>query len=450
MKKRLFAAALALALLLCSCQGESGKSPNASGSAPADGDGLVLTEQADLDRDGQAETIEVRRTDYEGGSYILTLAVKKGEEAVFSEEAYTGHIGWNSLFLCRRDGEDFLLRYTPYGNQGLYSYNYQLFYLDAAGREVDVETGEVDFDLNAAPLMHEKFDAEEIEAFAVKINALLADSVELMNTDQDLIASFQEAGRLEDTFSRLDWNGDLWDSGRSRLENLRAIQQYIDSEVKFNPKRDVQEEDGVLKFQAGFYPVTVERDGEGAVITVWDANCPDQVLQTFSVEAPNGEISPYYINVADVNFDRRYDFGWKYFQGTANAWYHYWIWHEDEGRFVEEPAFPQSSGGDGSDGICGPVFDEENRAVIGWRRENATDGEYTVYQWADGALTLRRRIQLSQDWDTWVWTLRVFEVEDGVETELYHYEGTDNNGSDGSFAYDEAGRWTDLSYHGET
>ncbi len=130
------------------------------------------------------------------------------------------------------DGEDCLLRYNPYMAQGMAGYGYQLFTLSETGEEQVVQANSVRFDINFSPLMHENFDPEAIASFTDEVNGLLANSVQLINTDLNLLDTFEREGRLYDSL----WWLDNWepvfarDEGKSLLENLRGFQKAMEAE----------------------------------------------------------------------------------------------------------------------------------------------------------------------------------------------------------------------------
>ena len=175
----------------------------------------------DLNRNGVLETVQV--TELDGGAG-QRLELREGDELIFAEEGFYSHAGWNALFLCAVDGEGYLLRYNPYGNQGVYHYSYQLFTLEN-GVETAVRENHVEFDVNFGLPIHAGFDPEAIAAFMDEINGLLAHSVQLINTDDGLLRTFQEEGRLYD--------GRWWpDTSVSRLESLRAYQASMEASYR--------------------------------------------------------------------------------------------------------------------------------------------------------------------------------------------------------------------------
>ena len=176
--------------------------------------------QADLDHDGVQETARVTELGGDG----QRLEVWADGELIYAEEGYYSHAGWNAVFLCTLDGRDYLLRYNPYMSQGMAGYSYQLFTLENGVKTV-VQENHVEFDINFGSPTHTDFDPEAIAAFMDEVNGLLAHSVQLINTDFDLLRVFQEAGRLYD--------GRWWlDPSVSMLESLRTYKASMETDYR--------------------------------------------------------------------------------------------------------------------------------------------------------------------------------------------------------------------------
>ncbi|MDE6260672.1 MAG: M56 family metallopeptidase, partial [Oscillospiraceae bacterium] len=201
----------------------SRKASKTDGEQPVDPSGLT----PDLNHNSVPETIIIRPTD-DGG---IGLEVWENNERIFSEAGYYAHAGWNAVFLCTLDGKDYLLRYYPNMGQGWCTYSYELFTLTRDGKEKVVRENSVEFDINFG-LMHESFDPEAIAAFMDEINGLLANSVQLINTDEDLAPTFEKEGRLYDSLGWLDWDWGTFvrDSSKSLLENLRDFKEAMEGE----------------------------------------------------------------------------------------------------------------------------------------------------------------------------------------------------------------------------
>ena len=185
----------------------------------------------DLDRDGVPERVQMCDIVADGMPVGRRVEIWEGEKLLFSEEGYYAHVGWNALFLCTVDGKEYLLRYHPTMYQGRCSYSFRLFTLSQTGEEITAREGTVEFDINFQPALHQNFDPEGIADFMEDINALLAGSVQLLNTDQDLADTFEKEGRLYDSLWWLDTSseeGFVRDQAKSLRENLLAFQAAME------------------------------------------------------------------------------------------------------------------------------------------------------------------------------------------------------------------------------
>ena len=136
--------------------------------------GSTFLTSADLDRDGEDESIAAEQINTELWQLVVTRA--DGTE-IFRTDAGTAHTGWISLYLCQDDQDgDFLLRYTPYISNGLGRYAYTLFTLKD-GRETVIQEGELNFELSQI-----SDRTNELIAFADEVNALLQHSSLLLST----------------------------------------------------------------------------------------------------------------------------------------------------------------------------------------------------------------------------------------------------------------------------
>lgn len=194
-------------------------------AAPKSTDTQTGVREVDLDHDGLPDRLELRQGEEAAGQQVLQFTASGMSSPTWTGEASTAHVGWQAFFLCRLDGEDYLLQYTPYMGGGSCAYRYKLFYLTANGEEVVVQENAVDFDLIFAPEYAEQhqYDPQVINAFMEEINALLANSSQLINTDENLLGTFQKEGRLYDS---LWWLDDDRDEKLSLLENLKNYGNY--------------------------------------------------------------------------------------------------------------------------------------------------------------------------------------------------------------------------------
>ncbi len=244
----------------------------------------------DLDGDMRQELIQrTIITDEEGSAQGQRVELWRDETLIWADEAYYVHAGYNAVFLCTLDGKDYLLRYHPTMYQGSSTYNYQLFTLSKNGEERTVKEGSVSFELNyfaggdfGGPGGSE-FVPEDIAAFMEEINDLLAHSVQLINTDSELLATFEKEGRLYDSL----WWLDHWESvftrdpSKSLLDNLRAFKKAMaEQNYAETPQLRTLDEYG-SHLQLTYRDKYVQFDG------YWDELYPSEV--DFQVRDFNGD-----------------------------------------------------------------------------------------------------------------------------------------------------------------
>lgn len=148
----------------------------------------VLWDDADLDRDGETETIRVREI-AEGEEYVLEV-LKQDGTLLWSEEAGTPHVGWNTILLCQSGGEDYLVRYHPTLSQGMGNYTCEQFTLEG-GQEVQENVWEADFELRSFQM------TGKMRAFAEVANAFLRNGIVLLSTqDGELVVGPRPAAEV--------------------------------------------------------------------------------------------------------------------------------------------------------------------------------------------------------------------------------------------------------------
>lgn len=182
-----------------------------------------------LDRDMLSERISrTVITDDELGNVGQRVELWEDETLLWADEAYRFHVGWNAVFLCKLEGKNYLLRYQPYMNQGFAEYHYELFTLTRSGEERVVQENSVSFGLifYGSEPTPDVFDPEAIDAFMGEVNALLANSVQLINTDEELTGSFERSGRLyHEPLWLFSWAPDFtYNPSKTLLENLQAFE----------------------------------------------------------------------------------------------------------------------------------------------------------------------------------------------------------------------------------
>lgn len=186
--------------------------------------------ETDLNRNGIPEELRIVEPKYGEGEQ---LEFWENGERLLVEVGYYFHEGRKAVFLYRRNGEDYLLRYQPTMYQGCGDYSYALFSMEDGG-ETTVQWGAVSFDINFGSPVHKDFEAESIASFMEDINDLLSHSIPLINTDSDLLKTFEKEGKLVDTLWWLDSDETefMRDASKSLSENLQDFQEYMIREVE--------------------------------------------------------------------------------------------------------------------------------------------------------------------------------------------------------------------------
>ncbi len=181
-----------------------------------------LIRKADVNRDGREEGIYLDKSQRDRG--FVTLGVYDGNgNGIWSEQASTSHVGWTSLFLCRQDGETYLLRYLPGMWQGYCTYTYSLFTLEGGSEHV-VRSNSIEFDINGV----NKLDAPKMIAFAEEVNALLGKSTLLLSSEGGKY-SFgpAPADQLFERYSWLDDTPGLYADGDDLKTRLVKYSEYV-------------------------------------------------------------------------------------------------------------------------------------------------------------------------------------------------------------------------------
>ncbi|MBD5493811.1 MAG: hypothetical protein HDR12_05380, partial [Lachnospiraceae bacterium] len=185
----------------------------------------------DLNRNGKTEEVCLIDID-DGQGQDLQILENNGllfyKVGYFVPKDVNYGQGSASMFLCTLDGEDYLLNYQPAIYQGVCIYSYELFTL-VDYKKTTVQRNRVYFDINFGSGNNNDFDPEAIAAFMDEVNDLLSHSVQILNTDINLLDTFEKEGRLYDSLWWLDdWNqGFIRDESKSLLENLEDFRSVM-------------------------------------------------------------------------------------------------------------------------------------------------------------------------------------------------------------------------------
>lgn len=176
-------------------------------------------------------------------------------------------------------------------------------------------------------------------------------------------------------------------------------------------------------------------------LSVWDSSDLSEPIQTI-VEEDCWVLSEYegeWNEVVYANFDGYMDFGIEEERGaTATLYWHYWLWNEEEGRFVEEPMLAGQ----------GVYFDKEREIVCyEWSMFDPVQGGTSYMRWEDDELVTIRRISRDGYYgDEETGRQGMLTVEDNIDgalTEVFQMRAAPDK------ILAEAEKWKNIDYHGE-
>jgi len=148
----------------------------------------VLAKGFDLDDDGVLESVTLEGNAGDKSDFWVLRIMEDGEE-LWADSAGIPHVGWNTIFVCHINDDDYLLRYRPTMYQGFASYTYELFFLSETGEERVVMQNQVDFDVKFDAPYHESFEVDAIADFLWELRGYLEDSTLLLSTEDGLFQS---------------------------------------------------------------------------------------------------------------------------------------------------------------------------------------------------------------------------------------------------------------------
>ena len=341
--------------------GESGQ-PGA-GQAEPGGPGFcqsaetVVWEDADLDRDGEAETIRVREV-LAGELYLLEV-LKQDGTVLWSEEAGMPHVGWNTILLCQSGGEDYLVRYHPNLSQGMGSYTCEQFTL-AGGQETQENFWEADFELASALQTTGK-----MRAFAEVANEFLKNGTVLLSTwEGELVIGPRPASKLQTLypvrFGQEDGEGypeeDAWWAFDSGLpEDTPPLEFIMASGASSSYTRLTLYPDGSFEgFHSDNENMAAEEYPQGTRYYCEFAGRFDEITKI-------DEYS-FSMRLAELNYGTERDK----------------VWIQDEVRYIGSEAFGVERGEDFRFYLPGAPLGDLDEAFTEWSPD--------YYLWRDGAI----------------------------------------------------------------
>ncbi len=140
---------------------------------------------ADLNHDGEEESIVVNVSMWEGGFNEAWLTVyEKDGTILLNRFMNDSHGGWDSYFLLERDGKDYLVEFLPTMYQGNADYWWNLMDFDKNNELRFVESDSVTFSINPQQF---DFDVNAIYDFMEGAERVIRPAMLLVSTDNGVL-----------------------------------------------------------------------------------------------------------------------------------------------------------------------------------------------------------------------------------------------------------------------
>ena len=143
------------------------------------GNGTIVS-YSDVNHNRINERVIVREIHPE---QLYELSVVEDGVELWSSLAGLPHVGWNSIMLYSKDGQDYLVQYNPTVHQGLGSYICTVFSLDGNKQTVKEEWS-VDFELGLEGRVAETADMAH---FAERVDSILRNCAVLLSTERGVL-----------------------------------------------------------------------------------------------------------------------------------------------------------------------------------------------------------------------------------------------------------------------
>lgn len=147
--------------------------------------------EADLSQDGISEKLKISKSS-NGNSFAILEVMDSADNILLMDQAHTSHVGWNSIYLCKINGLDYLFVFNPYSSTGFAEFMYSVYRLNQAGTLTILDSAYFCFDYGART-KGTAFDEDGFIVFADKVNYYLNKSYLLISTENgELIYSTYE------------------------------------------------------------------------------------------------------------------------------------------------------------------------------------------------------------------------------------------------------------------
>ncbi len=189
---------------------------------------------ADLDNDDRSEQIIVN-VNQQAEDYLAEVAIYRSDGVVLSwDRLNQPHAAWGNLYLCRKDGQDYLLRYRPWIGGSYADYYWELQQFDDAGQPITIQRNSIKFSINPEQY---QFNVDEIYDFLQEVDELLQDAVLLASTENGRLQYSTVDKQICPTAESYLYDENGWLSsfvhGDALKLDLREQLQLVQNEIYF-------------------------------------------------------------------------------------------------------------------------------------------------------------------------------------------------------------------------
>lgn len=175
------------------------------------------------------------------------------------------------------------------------------------------------------------------------------------------------------------------------------------------------------------------------VISIYDINDLTTPVQELVNQT---ERNSFLTNeILDANFDGYSDFGYVAFRGARNAYSNYFLWDNDEMRFVFSERLSE---------LSLPSFDSDLEIVSEFNK-SGSESFTCYYRFYDDNLICVRALYMDNSEEEGIQILRVEDYRQGELVEVFSKKASLENSEDALIGevFDEFFLWENLNYSGE-
>ena len=189
---------------------------------------VCIAAYSDLNHNRISEQIVIRTV---APGQVYELAVMENGEEIWKTEASPAHVGWNTIMIFSKDGQDYLVQYTPSMFQGVGSYTCTVFSLEGNKQTVTKEWS-VEFEVEPGDPV-EVTETAEMTRFAREVGILLRNCYVLLSTEQGILVDRYAAASALPQIYPVQFNPDDIQRSMETAANPLAQQELTSNAAAF-------------------------------------------------------------------------------------------------------------------------------------------------------------------------------------------------------------------------